>query len=81
MLIDEARLVSRIRHVNVVTTLDIIERGGEVFVIMEYVRGASLAKLIDLSHTLGDLVPLPIAIPIIVGAPIKVGATTFELRS
>ncbi|MFO0673759.1 MAG: serine/threonine-protein kinase [Polyangiaceae bacterium] len=74
MLIDEARLVSRIRHVNVVTTLDIIERSGEVFVIMEYVRGASLAKLIELSRTLGDLVPLPVAIPIMVGALRGLGA-------
>ena len=31
MLIDEARIISRIRHMNVVPTLDILESDGEVF--------------------------------------------------
>jgi eukaryotic-like serine/threonine-protein kinase len=68
MLIDEARIVSRIRHVNVVPTLDILEVAGEVFVIMEYVRGASLARLLDLTYARGELVPLRIALAIVVGA-------------
>lgn len=67
MLIEEARLVSRIRHVNVVPTFDILEVDGEVFVIMEYVRGASLARLVDLTQARGELVPLRLALPILVG--------------
>lgn len=68
MLIDEARVVSRIRHVNVVPTLDILEYDGEVFVIMEYVRGRSLARLLELTTARGELVPMRIALPVLVGA-------------
>lgn len=67
MLIDEARVVSRIRHMNVVSTLDILESEGEVFVIMEYVRGRSLARLLELAALRSELVPLRIAIPVLVG--------------
>lgn len=68
MLIDEARVVSRIRHVNVVPTLDILEVDGEVFVIMEYVRGRSLARMLELTRARGELVPVRIALPVVVGA-------------
>lgn len=47
MMIDEARLVSRIRHPNVVPTLDIVSLDGELFVVMEYVHGASLSSLLS----------------------------------
>jgi serine/threonine protein kinase len=45
MFLDEARLVARIRHPNVVPTLDVVATEGEVFVVMEYVHGESLAQL------------------------------------
>src|SRR5437868_12518573 len=43
MFLDEARLVSRIRHPNVVPTLDVVAKGGELFIVMEYVAGESLS--------------------------------------
>ena len=48
MFLDEARLAARIRHPNVVPTLDVIanESESEVFLVMEYVQGESLAKLL-----------------------------------
>jgi serine/threonine-protein kinase len=45
MFLDEARLAARIRHPNVVPTLDIVETDGEIHLVMEYVHGASLARL------------------------------------
>ena len=45
MFLDEARLVARIRHPNVVPTIDVVATEGEVFVVMEYVHGESLARL------------------------------------
>jgi serine/threonine protein kinase len=45
MFVDEARLVARIRHPNVVPTIDVVATEGEVFVVMEYVHGESLARL------------------------------------
>ncbi len=44
--IDEARITARIRHSNVVQTLDVISTDGEVLLVMEYVLGESLARLL-----------------------------------
>jgi serine/threonine-protein kinase len=46
MFIDEARLVSRIQHKNVVRTVDIIASEHECMLVMEYVHGDSLAHLL-----------------------------------
>ncbi len=46
MFLDEARIAARIRHPNVVSTLEIgtAERG--YFLVMSYVEGPSLARLL-----------------------------------
>lgn len=46
-LLDEARLASRIRHPNVVATLDMVAAEDEVFLVMEYVAGESLSRLLQ----------------------------------
>jgi serine/threonine protein kinase len=46
MFLDEARLAARISHPNVVATLDVVSTDSEVFLVMEYVRGESLSRLI-----------------------------------
>ncbi|HEX8791611.1 MAG TPA: protein kinase, partial [Polyangiaceae bacterium] len=43
MFLDEARLAARIRHPNVVPTLDVVQTDEEMFLVMEYVQGESLA--------------------------------------
>jgi len=45
MLVDEARLAARIRHPHVVSTLDVALEDGELFVVMDYVDGVSMAHL------------------------------------
>ena len=45
MFLDEARLAARIHHPNVVSTLDVVARDGELFLVMEYVHGESLSRL------------------------------------
>jgi serine/threonine-protein kinase len=67
-LLDEARLATRIRHPNVVPTLDLVATEGEVFVVMEFVLGESLDKLMRLAQSRGDAIPLPITATVIVGA-------------
>src|ERR1700722_8637559 len=37
MFLDEARLVTRVRHPNVVPTIDVVATDGELFLVMEYV--------------------------------------------
>lgn len=46
MLLDEARLASRIRHPNVVTVLDLISQDESVLLVMEYIHGVSLRRLL-----------------------------------
>jgi serine/threonine-protein kinase len=60
MFLDEARLAARIRHPNVVPTLDVVASKGEVFLVMEYVQGETLSRLVRLQRSHGQLAPLPI---------------------
>jgi hypothetical protein len=68
MLADEARLVSRIRHPNVIGVLDVIHTENELFVVMEYVDGETLAFFLRRAQKLRDPIPLPIVSAIVVGA-------------
>src|SRR5262245_47492436 len=67
-LLDEAHLVARIRHPNVVATHDIVEADGEVAVVMEYVPGESLARLFRIVGSEHTEIPLPIISAIVAGA-------------
>src|SRR5262249_38982137 len=67
MFLDEARLVARIRHPNVVQTLDVVAERDELFLVMEYVHGESLLRLLQLTQRRGAIMPVPIAIGIACG--------------
>ncbi len=67
-MIDEARLAARIHHPNVVPTLDVVATNGELLLVMEYVRGESLSRLLRLQAERGQRVPLPIVSAIVLGA-------------
>lgn len=56
--VDEARLAARIHHPNVVSIIDVLSEEGELSLVMDYVEGDSLAKLLRQSSTLGEDVPL-----------------------
>src|SRR5258708_27151632 len=45
MFLGEPRLAARLRHPNVVSTLDVVTTDRDVLVVMEYVNGESLASL------------------------------------
>jgi serine/threonine-protein kinase len=57
MFVDEARLASRIRHPNVVPTLDVVSDEGELLVVMEYVAGETLAKAMRAAGPSGPVAP------------------------
>ncbi len=61
MLVDEARLAQRVRHPNVVTTLDIAVEDGDIRLVMEYVHGPSLAVLFRLAENAKRPIPVAIA--------------------
>jgi len=64
MLIDEARLGAHVRSPNVVSTLELIEHEGDLYVVMEYIHGESLSRLLMASLGARALVPVPIALAI-----------------
>lgn len=68
MLVDEARLASRVSHANVVQTLDVVEDQDELFLVLEYVHGESFDKLLERAHELGQKAPPKVASAIVVGA-------------
>jgi eukaryotic-like serine/threonine-protein kinase len=47
MLVDEARMAACIHHPNVVSTLDVVYQGEELLLVMDYVEGETLARLIE----------------------------------
>ncbi len=67
MFLDEARLAARVQHPNVVATIDVVATGGELFLIMDYVRGESLSRLIRAVKRDGQLVPPRIGAAIMCG--------------
>jgi len=68
MLLDEARLAARIRHPNVVPVLDVVACDGELSLVMEYVAGETLSRLIVASARQGGQIPVPITAAIVIGA-------------
>ncbi|WP_437320172.1 serine/threonine-protein kinase [Sorangium sp. So ce385] len=68
MLLDEARVAARIRHPNVVATIDVVSSGGEVLLVMEYVHGESLARLLRAATKDGGAPPPRIACAVLAGA-------------
>ncbi len=65
MFVDEARLTARLRHPNIVPTLDIVSNGGQLLIVMDYVAGESLAELLKLVREAGARIPVPVACAII----------------
>jgi serine/threonine-protein kinase len=60
MFLDEARIAARIQHPNVVQTLDVVEEDG-LYLVMEYISGESLARLLRRVRDRGQTVPVRIA--------------------
>ncbi|HEY8041810.1 MAG TPA: serine/threonine-protein kinase [Polyangiaceae bacterium] len=67
MFLDEARVAARIRHRNVVPTLDVVNADGQLFLVMEYVQGESLARLVRMVRQRGERIAVAIAGAITVG--------------
>ena len=68
MFLDEARLAARIQHPNVVPTLDVISLDEELFIVMEYVEGESLARLLRATRSAERLLPPKLVGAVVTGA-------------
>lgn len=66
MFLDEARLAARIHHPNVVGTMDVQKTDEAMFLVMEYIEGASLRRVLRACKKEGVELPLEIALRIMV---------------
>jgi serine/threonine-protein kinase len=62
MFLDEARLSARLSHANIVSVFDISARDDTYFLIMEFVDGANLKRILDCLHRRGQSFPLAQAV-------------------
>ena len=67
MFMDEARIVARIRHPNVVPMVDVIESSKGLFLVMEYVHGESFSKLLRTCRAAKVDVPIKVVSSIMHG--------------
>lgn len=65
MFMDEARLAARIRHPNVVPTLDLENGTDGLFLVMEFVEGDSLLGLLRSAHRAQTRIPVPVVLRIV----------------
>lgn len=68
MFMDEARIVARIRHPNVVPMVDVIDSPEGLLLVMEYVHGESLSRLLRQARATNAEVPLEVASAVMHGA-------------
>jgi eukaryotic-like serine/threonine-protein kinase len=67
MFLDEARLAARVVHPNAVQTLDVVAAESELFLVLEYVQGESLARLVRAATQAAEPIPLDIVSAIVCG--------------
>ena len=67
MFLDEARVAARIQHPNVVSTIDVVATEGELFLVMEYIEGESLSRILRQIRAANGRIPLRIVGSIITG--------------
>jgi serine/threonine-protein kinase len=67
MLVDEAHLAARVRHPNVAPIFDVVVEGSEVCLVLEYVHGESLSRLLSKAQQNGERMPVGVALSIISG--------------
>lgn len=62
---DEARHHGCVSHANVAAMLDVVSADGELLLVMEYVHGESLSRLLAASRRSGTRVPTAIAVTVL----------------
>jgi eukaryotic-like serine/threonine-protein kinase len=69
MFLDEARLAARIRHPNVVATLDISDTQGDgFFIVMDYIEGDHLGALLQRAARQGQRLPAGVVSRVVIDA-------------
>jgi eukaryotic-like serine/threonine-protein kinase len=66
LFLDEARLAGRVQHPNVASMLDVVSVDEELLLVMDYVHGEPLSRLITLAAEAGGIPPR-VSVGIMVG--------------
>ena len=64
MFLQEARIAALLDHPNIVQIYELGKQGDDYFIVMEYIRGLSLSRLMKVAQ---GAMPLPIAIQVAAG--------------
>jgi serine/threonine protein kinase len=67
MVLEEARVVARVQHSNVVRTLDVVKGADELFFVTEHVPGESLDRLVSAARERARRLPHGVAAGIVAG--------------
>jgi serine/threonine protein kinase len=67
MFLNEARLAATLDHPNVVRTYDLVEDGGSFFMVMEYLHGESLGRVLNAVASASGPTPLQHVVTIVLG--------------
>ncbi|HEX8792119.1 MAG TPA: protein kinase [Polyangiaceae bacterium] len=67
MLLDEGKIAARVRHPNVVPTLDVLAIDAELLLVMEYVHGESLAECLRTAKDRRLPIPLDVVSALLCG--------------
>ncbi len=65
MFLDEARVAAKIRHPNVVPTLDIVREHDQLLIVLEYVEGETLSALLKGARKRGERISPAIACAVV----------------
>jgi len=65
VLLDEARMVSKLHHPNIVPVFEAGEEGGDLYLVFEYVQGKNLAEFLRDSGALSPVKAVSIIRPIL----------------
>lgn len=74
MFLDEARLAARVRHPNIVGTIDVQESDDGLFIVMEYVEGPSVTALLKELDKKDKPLPIPMTLRVMIDALIGLHA-------
>ncbi len=62
MLLDEARLVARLRHNNIASLYDVGRHGDQIYLVMEYIAGRDLHSVLMQAGRSGHQIPIAFAV-------------------
>lgn len=68
MFLDEARLAALIHHPNVVTVHELAQSEGELYLVMDYVEGETLAAILKALAKAGHAMPMHVAVHVLAEA-------------